>query len=341
MKFSIIVPVYNIEIFIEQCINSIISQSFPDFEVILINDGSTDTSGEKCEQLKKLDNRINVVHQNNGGVSIARNNGIKKAKGDYLLFVDGDDYLNNNALEKLNEIIIYNNFPDFIYNSSVYCIMPKGKKFIKTFEFYNRNIESLRGEDALIEFLQKVSGYPWSIWGNIYKRNIIIENKIDFKNGVTLGEDADWLFRFILNSESNKIISFPFYNYRINRPNSAMNIQSYNNLVTYLNIVENWVGFSEINSMGKLKPIIQSKLSNNYLRYFKYIYSLKKHEREDLIKRLEKINLLQYNLEPQYFKLKRDIEKKGYQKTLKRLNTKYVFKEKLKKNIVYIGLLDR
>src|SRR5665647_1387418 len=93
---SIIVPVYNVELYIRECLDSILTQTFKDFEVILVNDGSTDQSGDICNEYAKNDKRIKVAHKDNGGVSSARNVGIKLAQGDYIGFVDSDDRIDEN-----------------------------------------------------------------------------------------------------------------------------------------------------------------------------------------------------------------------------------------------------
>ena len=104
IKFSIIVPVYNVEKYIKKCINSILNQTYKNYEIIIINDGSTDKSKKILESYKNIDN-IKIINQTNKGLSVARNIGIKNASGDYLLFVDSDDYIDNDLLENLNKNI--------------------------------------------------------------------------------------------------------------------------------------------------------------------------------------------------------------------------------------------
>ncbi|MDV4357675.1 glycosyltransferase, partial [Enterococcus faecium] len=92
-RISIIVPVYNVEKYLKKCVDSILGQTFTDFELLLIDDGSTDNSGSICDELAKTDNRIKVIHKENGGLSDARNIGIEVAKGDFIGFIDSDDYI--------------------------------------------------------------------------------------------------------------------------------------------------------------------------------------------------------------------------------------------------------
>ena len=104
-RISVVVPVYNVEQYLEKCVNSIINQTYKNLEIILVDDGATDKSGKLCDELAKLDNRIMVYHKKNGGLSDARNYGVERATGDYIGFVDGDDYIDAEMYEKLYEAI--------------------------------------------------------------------------------------------------------------------------------------------------------------------------------------------------------------------------------------------
>ena len=106
---SIIVPIYNVGKYLPKCIESILNQTFKNFELILVNDGSTDNSGVVCDDYEKKDTRIKIIHKSNGGVSSARNAGLYVAKGEYIGFVDPDDYIDKNMYEKLYRLCIDNN----------------------------------------------------------------------------------------------------------------------------------------------------------------------------------------------------------------------------------------
>lgn len=98
---SVIIPIYNVEEYLEKCVNSVLNQTYSDLEIILVDDGSTDNSGKICDELKNKDNRIIVIHQENQGLSAARNAGIAKALGEYIAFVDSDDYIMEDMYETL------------------------------------------------------------------------------------------------------------------------------------------------------------------------------------------------------------------------------------------------
>lgn len=114
VKFSIIVPVYNVEKYLNNCIESLLNQKFDNFEIILVNDGSTDKSGLMCDNYASTNKNISVIHKDNGGLSDARNIGIANAKGEYIIFVDSDDFIEPESLKKFNELIEKKGKPDVI-----------------------------------------------------------------------------------------------------------------------------------------------------------------------------------------------------------------------------------
>ena len=125
-KISVIVPIYNSEDYIDRCVRSIVEQSYKNIEIILVDDGSTDNSSMMCDEWAKNDKRVKVIHKENGGVSSARNEGLKIAKGDYISFVDSDDYIDKKMIEKMlnqmekgnTDLVICNYEPnhDFVDN---------------------------------------------------------------------------------------------------------------------------------------------------------------------------------------------------------------------------------
>lgn len=144
---SVIVPVYNVEKYIDKCINSIINQTYKNLEIILVDDGSPDNCGNICDEYSKKDNRIIVIHKENGGVSSARNIGIKNAKGKWITFVDSDDWIENDYVEKLSKIGIQNKAEvvlcgyNRIYNNDKQPINAIGE--IKDYNSYEYLIKTL------------------------------------------------------------------------------------------------------------------------------------------------------------------------------------------------------
>ncbi len=193
-KLSIIVPVYNNDRYINQCIDSILCQSFKDFELLLIDDGSTDDSGIICDDYAKKDGRIRVFHKKNGGVSSARNLGLKHMQGEWFFFVDADDAIFDNALEYMVSLITdqtsYLMFGYEVYNEDGACI----------YAIDDRKQCFISKCDALKEMF-KPSNYRYQgyIWNKLFKASIIRENNILFAPNIVFNEDRLFNVDYLCN----------------------------------------------------------------------------------------------------------------------------------------------
>lgn len=207
VNLSIIVPVYNVEKYIKECIDSILNQSFQDFELILVNDGSTDSSGKICNEYSKKDDRIEVIHKDNGGLSSARNAGIEKAKGLYIGFVDSDDWIHENMY---SHMIDYAN----IQNADiVVCNIMSMRKNGNEIPYTNIKYDiSFTREEAMSE-LFKNEIILFSACNKIFRREIF--DGLRYKEGIIL-EDMDLSYK--LFNKANKVyyIHNPYYHYRYN-----------------------------------------------------------------------------------------------------------------------------
>lgn len=190
-KFSIIVPVYNVELYLKKCINSVLRQTYGEYELILIDDGSTDRSGVICDEFAKKDERICVIHQSNFGLSSARNKGIDSAKGDYLIFLDSDDYwYNDQVLDKINARLNMNHADVLSFN----YIKFTGQDFEKP---YFSQINDMPRKLLKKETLKyQIENDLWiaCAWNKVVKRELFSEEKLRFKLGIT-SEDIDWCLR--------------------------------------------------------------------------------------------------------------------------------------------------
>ncbi len=165
MKLSIVIPVYNVGKTLERCVQSVLNQKFRDYQIILVDDGSTDNSGEICEQLLRQDQRIQVIHQKNAGLSAARNAGIKKAKGEYITFIDSDDYIGNDTLKPLMDLLTIHHDYD-ILEYSVYEHFGR-PKHMKALRLDNREYADMR------EYWYETRAYKHSYACNkIYRRKL-------------------------------------------------------------------------------------------------------------------------------------------------------------------------
>ncbi len=200
-KISVIVPVYNVEQYLSRCIDSILVQSFTDFELLLIDDGSTDKSGIICNEYAKTDKRIKVFYKKNGGVSSARNFGIDQAICDYIVFVDSDDYLHVDYLSNLiryDADIVICGKTDFGSSSETY----KYEKIKVDRENIGRYLSRLIAESPI--------GVPW---GKLFKHEIINKNNIKFDESLFVGEDHVFVQEYLIHCQSIQFIDYTGYNY--------------------------------------------------------------------------------------------------------------------------------
>ncbi|MBU3101554.1 MULTISPECIES: glycosyltransferase family 2 protein [Clostridium] len=206
MKISVIVPVYNSEKYIKKCIESIINQSYRDIEIVFINDGSTDGSLNIIQKYKKLDNRIKVINQSNSGVSAARNNGIKNSIGDYITFVDSDDYIDSKMIDKCAESL---KNTDLLISGFTYEFKDKNED--KTYEssFICNSKEFV--QNYFMESFEKLLLY--GPYNKLYKRTIINKYDIKFDEDYSICEDAMFVFDYLLKCEKISGITENFYYY--------------------------------------------------------------------------------------------------------------------------------
>lgn len=198
---SVIIPVYRVENTLQKCVNSILNQTFDRFEVVLVDDGSPDESGHICDEFTKLDKRVAVIHQKNQGVSAARNNGISSAKGKYILFIDSDDYVESDYIEKL-----YYNRTDF----TLCGIIKENEEgdFLSSVE-YTPYEES---EVIDYEFLYKCSEI-YSPYCKLFLSSIIKSHSIRFPVGIHWGEDGMFVADYLEHIHSVKYLDYVGYHY--------------------------------------------------------------------------------------------------------------------------------
>jgi glycosyltransferase involved in cell wall biosynthesis len=198
--FSIVVPVYNSADYLHRCLDSIVSQTYKNIEIILINDGSTDGSASICEQYKSIDKRITIIHQDNQGIGLARNQGIKQAIGQYIVFVDNDDMLTENACTSLHQII--SKFPEAEIVALSHYDIYKDKTIIRKYKNTPSPTSYISGQD-FIKMQIKNATWHKPPWKNVYKKCFLLENNLFFQK--TLMEDEEWIPRVFLHAQRVKI----------------------------------------------------------------------------------------------------------------------------------------
>ena len=221
VKLSVIVPTYKVEAYIEKCIRSLEDQNLPkeEYEIIVINDGSPDRCREIVEELQKEFSNIVLINQENQGVSMARNNGIQVAKGDYLLMVDPDDYLVSNCLKERLDSVIEKSLDAGI--GSFVFLNESGNPVYK-FNLSNTLNEALTGIDFFNYYLKGKSSIklPDRSWGIFFKRDFILSNKLFYIKDVPYLEDGEFLYRIYTLALKADFVAGPFY-IITTRPGSA------------------------------------------------------------------------------------------------------------------------
>ena len=200
---SIIVPIYNAESTLACCIDSILSQTFRSFEVILVNDGSTDNSLSLCENYACADSRVIILNKTNGGVSSARNLGIDCAKGDYIVFIDADDYLFEDSIRAVTDDL---RDIDLLIASSLFSSSSIVQRLDRV---------GLVLKDEIGSFLEENHSHPLlsAPWAKFFKREILVRFNLRFNDSLCFGEDAVFVKEYLLHTERIFVTSVPIYYY--------------------------------------------------------------------------------------------------------------------------------
>jgi glycosyltransferase involved in cell wall biosynthesis len=280
--FSIIVPVYNVENYLKQCLDSILYQTYSDFEIILVNDGSTDSSPEICSFYQNISAKIILINKENGGLSDARNAGLKIAKGDYIIFTDSDDYwAGDQILKELNELIKISN-PDVVIHEE--------SRFFSTNDVkckFNQKFLKEKSGDFKNEVLELIyyDLYVGCAWDKIVKRSILLDNELYFPLG-RKSEDIEWCGKLINYIDTFSIYSKSFYIYRQGRIGSITASVSESHIMDVYEMVKTGLK-TERSDSDILNQALQNYWVCNYVVILKDFYVLSSKNRnliwEDLV----------------------------------------------------------
>lgn len=210
LKISVIIPVYKVETYLHQCVDSVLSQTYENIEVILVDDGSPDSCPEICDQYANADARVKVIHQKNGGLSAARNAGVQCASGNYLAFLDSDDFWNDRtALERLVCRLQITNAD--VLNYSYVKYDESGVEITKQFDNEAAMPTGLKNIQEQLAYLSEHSLYIASACNKLVKKNLVLA--LPFEEGKT-SEDIEWCARLMMNASSFDFVCENFYFYR-------------------------------------------------------------------------------------------------------------------------------
>lgn len=210
-KISVIVPVFNVEKFLRRCVDSILTQTFTDFELLLVDDGSTDSSGKICDEYAKKDNRVRVFHKKNGGPGSTRNYGIDHSHGKWIAFIDSDDYVGKDYLS----LFVKYNTADDIYTQVIQGFHLVGnEKSAKRFYKITRYVDTVVHVGMHSDYLDN-NGLlnRWEIWGRVFSAQVLRENGIRFDESIKVCEDAIFWHTYICNIHTLHFISEREYYY--------------------------------------------------------------------------------------------------------------------------------
>lgn len=286
-KISIIIPIYNVEKYLKRCIDSIVNQTYKNTEIILVNDGSPDNCGEICDEYAKIDSRIKVIHKENGGLSSARNAGIDISSGEYIMFVDSDDWISEDTLEILNRYVEkgYD-----IINFKFCFAKEKTENIIKLNDKIKDSYEC-----NLLSYIDKLfSGeLDFFIWNKLYKKDLFDE--IRFPVGRNY-EDLATIYKLYFKAKNIIVTDYTLYYYWLENSNSITSNSTIRNMTDYL------VSTKEIYEVNRQYLKMNNRNLSNidswytmmmiqlYINYTKSIYNNEKLENKIKIE-LENTNV--------------------------------------------------
>ncbi|WP_317340545.1 glycosyltransferase family 2 protein [Phocaeicola coprocola] len=258
MKVSFILPIYNVEKYLSECVESILVQTYRDFEILLVDDGSPDNCPALCDEWAKKDSRIKALHKPNGGLSDARNYGLKHAQGDYVVFVDSDDFwVNKDCLENLMNVVDVHPECDFIgFNCSYYY---SDTKTFKKWVAYDESLSKPTDKDTVLCSLVASGTFPMSACLKIIKRKSLSEINLHFIKGL-LSEDIPWFINLLEGAKKCMFINDYIYAYRQGVVGSISNSFSVRNFNSILRIIDN--------ELQKLEGRTFNEKTKDYIKSF-------------------------------------------------------------------------
>ncbi|MDR2406563.1 MAG: glycosyltransferase [Bacteroidales bacterium] len=312
---SIIIPVYNTERYLSDCITSVLSQKYTDFECILVDDGSTDRSCVLCDEFAAKDKRIQVIHKENGGLSEARNTGLYRARGSYVMFMDSDDfwsggYVLSGLVSLFNGTMSY----DFIQFNCCYYYTRKQK--YKAWPQYPDSMNGCRSKNKKIIELISCGQFPMSACLKIIKKEFLIKNNIHFIRGI-ISEDVPWFLELLYKSNDFLFVNGYYYVYRKQVNNSISSSFSekryrdlYNIVVSETETIKNRCDDTELQNALLSFMAYEYCILMGMLRFFH-----PSRRREEMSKLKKYVWLFKYSLHPKVNAVKKVLGLAGFRIT--------------------------
>lgn len=270
---SIVIPVYNIEKYLPKCLDSLVNQTFKNIEIICVNDGSSDNSLKILGEYASNDKRIKIINQENQGVSVARNNGIQVATGEYIMFVDGDDWIEPETCEKIYNRITCDGSDVLVF--SHYDVFPHKKK---PYNLAKDCAKTLLVGDNVDDLIKDIIYVPAVTCGKLYRREFLINNSLTFSINLELSEDHLFWYNVLAKNPQISILHNNFYNYRNVRTGNSM--ESFNNSMARYTIFEEMVLQSEL--YNKASESTKALIRDRNLNFFLWMWMKHKDKRDVL-----------------------------------------------------------
>jgi len=334
MQFSIIVPVYNIENYIRECVDSVLNQNFDDYELILVDDGSTDNSGKICDSYAQMDRHVHVIHKRNGGPSAARNDGIHKANSDFIIFLDGDDYwCKNSMLSDLAEyiklvnadVVVYGGQSLFEDHDSVLINNEDMNVLVKKETCYS-------SDDFIRTHLMNNTYYQWYPWLYAFNKNLFLDNLLYFPQDRKY-EDPYLIWRILLRADKIGVLSKNYYIYRRNRTGATTSAHSCQSLRDFLWVLDD--NIKTVNNMSMdedIKKLLRDNFSKSYFVCCIMATLLNGKEKRQYIQELkEKKYIMNYAGSPKYVCINKIEKIIGFNSVICIFDLRRKLKEQIKK----------
>lgn len=264
VEISVLVPIYGIEKYLSECVESLLDQSFRNFELILVNDGSPDNCPQICDDFARKDSRVIVVHKENGGLLSARKAGLQNAKGKYVAFVDGDDWVDKYYLDVLyklaeantSDLVVTGHFREF--NGKIETIKPKSAA-----SYNESEIKSSILPKAIYtgEFCEH--GISTYVWNKLFKKELLEQILYDVPNDIIMGEDAAITYAYLSISKHLTISRIPLYYYRQRHDSIVKSIEDPKMEYYRLGLLMNFL-------KSKLSQVLDEKNLNNQIKFYLY-----------------------------------------------------------------------
>lgn len=295
MKISVIVPVYNVQSYLSECLDSIVKQIHNEIEIILINDGSTDKSKEICREYCQNFNNIIYIEKNNSGLSDTRNIGIEKSSGEYIIFIDSDDYWDINFFSGLNNIVEKNIKLDIVFFRFIKYYENDKRKDIENLDVDIEKINNKTGIQAIENILSKNKDFGWYACRYLVRRDYILENNIKFINNRSY-EDSLWSPEVWLKASKVYYYDKAIYVYRLNREGQITSNVSVKNIEDSIFVSKYWLlEIEKYNIDVQLKNMILKNITVRYFYSIWFAWKLNDNHKKNIYKLIyENRELLKY-----------------------------------------------